>query len=49
MTRFLLLYSTTDGHTRHIAEFMAKHWQAAEHDVSVQDVSLPSKRYQIYF
>ncbi|MCJ8169798.1 menaquinone-dependent protoporphyrinogen IX dehydrogenase [Atopomonas sediminilitoris] len=41
MTRFLLLYSTTDGHTRHIAEFMAKHWQAAEHDVSVQDVSLP--------
>ncbi len=41
MARILLLYSTTDGHTRRIAEVMATQWRAAEHEVLVHDVSLP--------
>ncbi len=39
MSRILLLYSTTDGHTRRIAERLQQQWSALGHSVSV--VHLP--------
>ena len=48
MTKYLFLYSTTDGHTKRICEFIGNILKQQNHEIKIKPISLELKKLSEY-
>ena len=48
MTKYLFLYSTTDGHTKRICEYIANILKQQNHEIKIEPISLELKKLSEY-
>ena len=48
MTKYLFLYSTTDGHTKRICEFIGNILKQQNHEIKIEPISLELKKLSEY-
>ena len=49
MTKYLFLYSTTDGHTKRICEYIGNILKQQNHEIKIDPISLELKKLSEYF
>ena len=48
MTKYLFLYSTTDGHTKRICEYIGNILKQQNHEIKIEPISLELKKLSEY-